>query len=217
MIVLGLDTAVGACSAAVLADGRPLAVHSEPMLRGHQERLALMTREVMDEAGLRFDALDRVGVTVGPGSFTGLRVGLSFAKGLGLALARPVVGIGTLEALAASEPGGDMIVTVIDARRGQVYLQAFSQGHALMAPDVLPLETAAARLAELRPGGQVHVVGPGAALLEGLFPGAHISPRAAPDPVAVARLAQAKPPTPASPLYLRAPDAKLPGGLEPPA
>ncbi len=118
MIVLGLDTAVGACSVAVLADDEPLAALSEPMLRGHQERLALMVQEAMDQAGLAFKALDRIGVTVGPGSFTGLRVGLAFAKGLGLALARPVVGVGTLDALAASEPGADLTVAAIDARRG---------------------------------------------------------------------------------------------------
>lgn len=217
MIVLGLDTAVGACSVAVLADGRPLAVLSEPMLRGHQERLAPMVREAMAQAGLTFDALDRVGVTVGPGSFTGLRVGLAFAKGLGLALGIPCVGVGTLEALAASEPGADLTLAVIDARRGQVYLQAFSQGRALMAPDALSLEMAAARLAELRPTGSIDIVGPGAPLLEGLAPGSRIVARAAPDPVALARLAQSRPATPARPLYLRAPDAKLPGGLDLPA
>ncbi|HVY33446.1 MAG TPA: tRNA (adenosine(37)-N6)-threonylcarbamoyltransferase complex dimerization subunit type 1 TsaB [Caulobacteraceae bacterium] len=216
-MVLGLDTAVGACSAAVTADGRPLAVRSEPMLRGHQERLAPMVREVMEEAGFAFTALDLIGVTVGPGSFTGLRVGLAFAKGLGLALARPVVGVGTLEALAASEPGADMTLAVIDARRGQVYLQAFSQGRALMAPDALTLDMAAARLAELRPSGRIDIVGPGAALLEGVIPDARILIRAGPDPIALARLAQSKPLTPARPLYLRAPDAKLPGGLDPPA
>jgi tRNA threonylcarbamoyladenosine biosynthesis protein TsaB len=217
MIVLGLDTAVGACSVAVVADGEPLAAFSEAMQRGHQERLALMVREAMAEAGLAFGALDRIGVTVGPGSFTGLRVGLAFAKGLGLALARPVVGVGTLEALAASESGADLTIAAIDARRGQIYLQAFSGGHALMAPDVLPVEIAAARLAEVRSSGRVDIVGSGASLLDGLVSGARILPRAAPDPVALARLAQAKPLTPARPLYLRAPDAKLPGGLDPPA
>jgi tRNA threonylcarbamoyladenosine biosynthesis protein TsaB len=217
MIVLGLDTALGACSAAVLADDAPLASLCEPMLRGHQERLALMVREAMDRAGLGFDALDRIGVTVGPGSFTGLRVGLAFAKGLGLALGKPCVGVGALEALAASHLGADMTVAAIDARRGQIYLQAFSQGRALMAPDVLPVETAAARLAELRPDGRIDIVGSGAPLLEGLWTQAQIIPLPAPDPVALARLARSRPATPARQLYLRAPDAKLPGGLEPPA
>ena len=79
MIILGLDTALAACSVAVTRDGEVLAAMSEPMLRGHQERLAPMVQEVMAAAGLPFAALDRVGVTVGPGSFTGLRVGLAFA------------------------------------------------------------------------------------------------------------------------------------------
>jgi tRNA threonylcarbamoyladenosine biosynthesis protein TsaB len=84
-----------------------------------------------------------------------------------------------------------------------------------MAPDVLAVEIACARLAELRPIGPIDIVGSGAALLEGLVAGARILPRAAPDPLALARLAQSKPLTPARPLYLRAPDAKLPGGLDP--
>ncbi len=217
MIVLGLDTAVGACSAAVCKDGNVLAALSEPMQRGHQERLAMMVQAVMAEAGLPFAALDRIAVTIGPGSFTGLRVGLAFAKGLSLALAKPCVGVGTLEALAASSPGEDMTVAVLDARRGQVYLQAFSGGAAVMAPDALAVETAAARIAELNPRGSLALVGSGAELLAGIVRGARIHSLAAPDPVIVARLGAERAVTPARPLYLRAPDAKLPGGLEPAA
>ncbi len=213
MIVLGLDTALAACSVAVTRDGEALAAASEPMLRGHQERLAPMVEEVMRAAGLPFSALDRVGVTVGPGSFTGLRVGLAFAKGLGLALGKPCVGIGTLEALAASEPGPGLTAAVIDARRGQVYLQAFEGGAAVMAPDALPVETAAARLAELWRGGPLRLVGPGASLLAGISPEAVLIERVAPDPAVVCALAASRT-TPARPLYLRAPDAKLPGGRD---
>lgn len=213
MIVLGLDTALAACSVAVTRDGEIVAAASEPMLRGHQERLAPMVEEVMAAAGLPFAALDRVGVTVGPGSFTGLRVGLAFAKGLGLALGRPCVGVGTLEALAACERGPGLTAAVIDARRGQVYLQAFEGGAAVMAPDVLPVEIAAARLAELWRGGPLRLVGPGAPLLAGIAPEVVVIGRGAPDPVAVCALAAGRT-TPARPLYLRAPDAKLPGGRE---
>jgi tRNA threonylcarbamoyladenosine biosynthesis protein TsaB len=78
------------------------AARSEPMTRGHQERIAVLAREVMAEAGMKFVDLTRIAVTVGPGSFTGLRVGLSFAKGLATALSIPCVGVNTLEALAAS-------------------------------------------------------------------------------------------------------------------
>ena len=215
MIVLGLDTALGACSAAVTRDGQALAAISEPMTRGHQERLASLVRQTMLEAGVAFADLDRIGVTVGPGSFTGLRVGLAFAKGLGLALGKPCVGVGALEALAASDPGRGLTVAVIDAKRGQVYLQMFDGGAALMAPDALPIEDAAARLAELWRGGPVRLVGPGAHLLAGVAPEIEILERAAPDPLAVCALAAARPAdVPARPLYLRAPDAKLPGGKD---
>jgi tRNA threonylcarbamoyladenosine biosynthesis protein TsaB len=218
MIVLALDTALGACSAAVVRDGAVLAALSDPMTRGHQERLAPLVRETMDQAAVGFAALDRIGVTVGPGSFTGLRVGLAFAKGLGIALTKPCVGVGTLEALAASDAGPGLTAAVIDAKRGQVYLQVFQDGVPVMAPDVLATEIAAARLAEFWAGGLARLVGPGAGLLAGVMPGAEVRERAAPDPVALARLAAARPAgAQARPLYLRAPDAKLPGGrdLEP--
>ena len=217
MIVLSLDTSLGACSAAVVRDGQVLAAASEPMLRGHQERLASLVQETMQAAGVGFAELDRIGVTVGPGSFTGLRVGLAFAKGLGLALAKPCIGVGTLEALAASEPGSGLTGAVIDAKRGQVYLQMFDAGVALMAPDSLPLEIAAARLAELWRGGPGRLVGPGAVLLADVSLDMAVIDRAAPDPVAIARLAAQRPVAPARPLYLRAPDAKLPGGRDLPA
>ena len=215
MIVLALDTAAGACSAAVTRDGAVLATRSEPMTRGHQERLAPLVQETMLAAGLAFSQIDRIGVTVGPGSFTGLRVGLAFAKGLGLALSKPCIGVGALEALAASDPGPGLTAAVIDAKRGQVYLQVFQDGVPVMAPDVLPVEIAAARLAEFWGGGLARLVGPSAALLADVLPGAEVHERAAPDPAALARLAAAKPAgIPARPLYLRAPDAKLPGGRD---
>ena len=212
MIVLGLDTCLDACSVAVRDDGRVLAATSEPMKRGHQERLAVMAQATMAEAEIAFPALDRIGVTVGPGSFTGLRVGLAFAKGLGLALDRPVVGVGVLEALAL-DAGDGFIAAVVDARRDQVYLQVFDGGRALMAPDVLPVEIAAARLAELWTGGAAVLTGPGAALLAGVLPQTALVERLAPDPLTVARLAaEAKPPfPPPRPLYLRAPDARVAG------
>jgi tRNA threonylcarbamoyladenosine biosynthesis protein TsaB len=215
MIVLGIDTAIGACSAAIVRGGEVLASVSEPMTRGHQERIASMVRDTVQAAGIDFADLDRIGVTVGPGSFTGLRVGIAFAKGLGLALGKPCVGVGVLEALAASNPGPGTTGAVIDAKRGQVYLQLFDRGVSLMAPDALPVEMAAARLAELWSGGPVRLIGPGAHLLAGIAPEIALLDRAAPDPVAVCLLAAGKPATAgARPLYLRAPDAKLPGGVD---
>jgi len=208
MLVLGLDTCLSSCSVAVLDGGRVLASAREVMARGHQERLAPMAQAVMGEAGLAFDRLERIAVTVGPGSFTGLRVGIAFAKGLALALDIPTVGIGTLEALAADAQG--LVFSVIDARRGQLYLQGFDDGRALMAPDALAAETAAARIAEASQGRPFTLVGSGAPLLAGLAPGAKIVAAEGADARHVARLAAARDPAPLKPLYLRAPDAKLP-------
>jgi tRNA threonylcarbamoyladenosine biosynthesis protein TsaB len=207
MIVLAFDTCLSACSAAVLAHGRTLASSSEPMARGHQERLGGLVRKVMSTAGVGFNELDRIGVTVGPGSFTGLRVGLAFAKGLALATSRPCVGVGSLEALAASVEGAARRIAVIDAGRGHIFLQAFDGALPLMAPDNLPLDSAAARLAELGTDGAL-LVGPGAHLLRDVA-GLQVQPIAAPTPEAVARLAAAAPLTPPKPLYLRAPDARM--------
>ncbi len=208
MLILGLDTCLSSCSVAVLDGERVVASSREVMARGHQERLAPMARQVMAQAGLAFDRLDRIAVTVGPGSFTGLRVGIAFAKGLALALDKPAVGIGTLEALAAEAAG--LVFPAIDARRGQLYLQAFEDGRALMAPDALSAEVAAARLAELSQGRPFTLVGSGAALLADVAPGAAIIAAEGPDARHVARLAAARAPGPLKPLYLRAPDAKLP-------
>ena len=206
MKVLALDTALDACQAAVLDGDQVLAVRSEPMQRGHQERLGLTVQAVMADAGLGFGELDRIGVTVGPGSFTGVRVGLAFAKGLALALDLPLVGLGTLEALASSVEDDGLVTAVVDAKRGQVYLQSFQDRRPLGPPEALLLEAAAARLEALQPRW---VVGPGAHLFEPLG-SSRIIPLAAADPAAVARLAaraDALHETP-RPIYLRAPDAR---------
>ncbi|WP_374569624.1 tRNA (adenosine(37)-N6)-threonylcarbamoyltransferase complex dimerization subunit type 1 TsaB [Phenylobacterium sp. J426] len=213
MIVLGLDTCLNACSVAVLDGERVLAHRAEAMARGHQERLAPMVQAAMADAGLAFDRLARIGATVGPGSFTGLRVGVAFAKGLGSALGVPAAPVGVLEALAAEAEG--LVAAAVDARRDQVYLQVFDGGHALMAPDVLPISTAAARLVELAQGRPLTLVGSGAALLSDVAPHARrLAPEGC-DARKVAALAAARAPGPLKPLYLRAPDAKLPGGRTP--
>jgi tRNA threonylcarbamoyladenosine biosynthesis protein TsaB len=206
MITLGLDTCLNACSVAVIEGERVLAFASDAMSRGHQERLAPMAQAVMAAAGLDFASLERVGVTVGPGSFTGLRVGVAFAKGLAAALSIPAVGVGALEALAAEADG--LVVAAIDARRDQVYLQAFEAGRSLMAPDALPAATALARVAELGGGRALTLVGSGAPLLADVVPSAVVLTPEGCDARQVARIAASKPPTPLRPLYLRAPDAK---------
>ncbi len=208
MLTLVLDTALNACAAAVSRDGHILAHASEPMQRGHQERLAPMVEGVMLSSGVGFDVLDRIGVTVGPGSFTGLRVGLAFAKTLSLALDIPCIGVSSLEALAAGRPG--FVVTAIAAKGEQLYLQAFLDGAALMAPDVLDTPVAAARIAELWSGGPATLVGSGASQLTGVLRSAALDEADTADICALAHLIERRPSSAVRPrpLYLRAPDAK---------
>ena len=208
MIVLALDTCLTACSVAVIDGERVLASSREVMARGHQERLAPMARDTMAQAGLTFDWLERIGVTVGPGSFTGLRVGIAFAKGLASALGLPAVGVGTLEAMAAEATG--VAFAVIDARRDQVYIQGFAGGRALMGPEALAAPVAAARIAELVSGRPFALIGSSGALVAGLAPGATLIDSDGADARQVARLAAGRTPGPLKPIYLRAPDAKLP-------
>ena len=225
MRVLIVDTALGACSAGVVEDGRLLGLRTELMTKGHQERLAGMARDAVADAGGGFGALDRIGVTVGPGSFTGLRVGLAFAQGLGAGLDRPVVGVSTLDALAASVEVGGLVAAVIDARRGQVYARLFRDGVAQGAAEALPLDVAVERILEA--DAAPTLVGSGVQILSETFPDrlgdAVLKPLAAPTPEALARLTAAADPATAlpRPLYLRAPDAtppsRLPGQPRPPA
>lgn len=215
---LVIDTALGLCTVAAFDDTGLLAVRSEAMTRGHQERLGGFLRDVADRAG-GFSAFDRIGVTVGPGSFTGLRVGLAFAQGLGAALDRPVVGISALDALRASAPEASLTAALIDARRGQVYARFWRDGTSLGDPAALSLDHAAARIADLGAGAQL--VGTGAPLLADRFPDLTILPLDGPTPEALAALTVAADPAthPPRPLYLRAPDAtpptRLPGQPRP--
>src|ERR1700749_3269007 len=103
MLILAIDTALEACAVALLDTGtsKVIASESQAMKRGHAEALMPMIARVMKESDLTFAALDRLAVTSGPGSFTGLRVGLSAARGIALAAGKPVVGITTLSAYAA--------------------------------------------------------------------------------------------------------------------
>jgi tRNA threonylcarbamoyladenosine biosynthesis protein TsaB len=194
--LLALDCCLDACQAAAVADGVLLAEASEAMTRGHQERLAPMAGQVMSAAGLAFAELDAVAVTVGPGSLTGLRVGLAFAKGLALALDIPCIGVGTLAALAGSADGSPRRGATIDNGRGQVWLQRFEGEIALGRPETVAAEA----LADVG-----LLIGPTATSLAA--PGQAAIDLAWPAPLAVALRAAAHP-EPANPLYLRAPDAR---------
>ncbi len=215
MRILAIDTALGACSAAV-KDHDKLSVEFTEMRKGHAEFLMGQITRVMDRAGLAHSDLDRLAVTIGPGTFTGLRVGLSAAKGLALASEKPLVGISTLKAVAAniSSPEGDIAVA-FDARRGEVYCQLFSSTlMELMEPKILPLEQAIKMYSDARKSARVIAIGTGKNLIAEAL-GAEICeegdlPRA---DIVAELAAKIKDPAaaPPKPLYLRQPDAKLPG------
>lgn len=170
-----------------------------------------MVRELVADSGIEFAAVDRIAVTVGPGSFTGLRVGLAFAKGLSAALDRPCVGVETLEALAASACAPGRVACVIDAGRGNVYMQLFEDDTPLAASAVIPHAQAALSLVLRQASADLTIVGPGARLFADVVPALVRMDLAAPSPEAVARLGLRSPSRPAKPLYLRPADAERSG------
>ena len=207
--ILAIDLCLGAC--VVAAEGVEGSVLlEEPMTRGHQERLAPLVRDAVARSGLQFNDLRRVGVTVGPGSFTGLRVGLSFAKTLALALGIECVGFSSLSALAVTVKAQGVVVAVIPSRQDQFFVQMFSDGAAVTAPDLLTETEIAARLAEVWTSGGLTLVGPGAEALQALSLNAQMSPSVYPSAQALLALTRSasRPLSPPRPLYLRAPDAR---------
>lgn len=137
--LLVFDTSCGACSVAVWSGDRAVAERYEAMPRGQAERLLPMIEETLAEAGMAWSWLDAVGVTRGPGAFTGIRIGLAAARGQALARGIPAVGISTFEALAVRAPAGCMVA--IDTKRNDLYCQLFGPGGAaagdpgILAPD----------------------------------------------------------------------------------
>jgi len=199
MIVLGLDTTGAHCSVAIVDEARILARISENIGRGHAERLAPMVNEALEQAGLKPADIDKLAVCTGPGSFTGLRVALAFAKGFALPRNLPVIGLSSLAIWAAqSDPEAVKKIAVIsDVRRGELCWAAIFKGEVVQAPITEKADIARQNISRLKP----------AIVLE--------------DPPLLASvlawLAVELDPAdyPAAPLYSRPPDAKLPGGLEP--
>jgi tRNA threonylcarbamoyl adenosine modification protein YeaZ len=215
MRVLAIDTALEACSAAVLERGIITASETLPMARGHAEALMPLIARVMDLADIEFADLDRIAVTTGPGSFTGLRVGISATRGIALAAGKPAIGLSTLAAFGApliAEDDSTNVVAAIDARHDNVYLQVFGAGgRTLVAPRIATLRDAVRSAMT----GPARIIGTAAAQVAAAWPKdadlpLQVEQRRAPDIVWIARLGAAATEGygPPKPLYLRAPDAQ---------
>lgn len=184
--LLAIDTSGPALNLA-LAQGGGVDLWAEPVAKGHAEIVFDRIAALLERNRKAYADLTRIAVTTGPGSFTGLRIGLSAARGIGLARGIPVLGVPNLVALALPVQGE--VDVLLDARRGEAYVQSFPADPLLAAPPaLLPMETARAQLR------------PGVPLIE--------SP--AIDMAALARFALAADPArlPPDPTYVRAADAK---------
>lgn len=194
--MLGIDTALDACSVALVRGEETLAELSESMTRGQAERLAPMVRDGIAQAGVAFADIDRIAATTGPGSFTGVRVGLSFARALALAIGKPCIGASTLEALAL-EDGEDGLRAALIETPGAAYLALYEDGAPLIAPMGIAHGAHTAMLEEAARGRAVSLKGPG------------VTANTAALALRAARLDPAH--YPPDPTYLRAPHVTLPG------
>ncbi|HEV2161092.1 MAG TPA: tRNA (adenosine(37)-N6)-threonylcarbamoyltransferase complex dimerization subunit type 1 TsaB [Stellaceae bacterium] len=218
MKVLGLDSAGGQCAVAVLDGERVAAARAEAMLRGQAERLMPLIAETLAAAAIAPAALDLIAVTTGPGSFTGIRIGLAAARGLALATGRRAVGVGVLDAYAAMVPPAARqartLVVAVESKRDEFYLQAFTAAGAALAP---PAQVHPRDLAAWLPPGPLLLAGDAAARLQVQLAGHDFVMAAGArsvDAAWVARLgrAQANGGTvePPRPFYLRTPDTTTP-------
>jgi tRNA threonylcarbamoyladenosine biosynthesis protein TsaB len=208
MLILAIDTALNACSVALVADGVTRISKVEPMAKGQAERLACMVDEAMTQSGYSMADLDRIAVTQGPGTFTGVRIGLAFGRGLAIALGKPCVGLSTLETLAKGVDQPKVVAAIEVA--GSLFIGAWAEGRCVLAPCRYGPETDLAALDE-----SWTITGPGAPGLRRLLPNNPVEAQELCDPVVLARLASATSPQdyPPTPLYLRGHEAKLPSGL----
>lgn len=216
MHILALDTCFDGCSVCVAErQGDIVSVLGERFERfetGHAERLVPMIRDAMREALLSFDHIHRIAVTVGPGTFTGTRIGIAAARALALATGAETVGVSSLAVMAEvarREVGAVPLTVLVDARRGEVYAQSFGPGggsDAVTPPALLSLVEAG----QLGEGGESLLVGSGAAAAAAGHKARVLLPDLLPDAVALAHIGAQLPASeaPVVPLYLRPPDAK---------
>ena len=211
MLILGINTVADACGAALVRDGAVLAELSEPMNQGHDARLAPVVEQLMRETGIAFGELDRIAVIVGPGSFTGVRVGVAFARGLSLALEIAAVGVTSLEAAIPAGLEGPALGCLAAQRRPPEqtwWVQGISDGQGIA--DVL--EVPLTELLPMLTGFHAPVFMDGSEALGDLAAKLDLRPMQ-PSAITAALKASLFDPAkhPPAPVYARAPDAALPG------
>jgi tRNA threonylcarbamoyladenosine biosynthesis protein TsaB len=215
MRILALDSAVARCSATIVAGGEVVAGYQRDLERGHASILPAMAQDCLRGAGLRAADLDLIAVTVGPGSFTGIRGAVALAQGIAVAVDRPVIGVTVGEALADSLPqlGGRTLWCATTSRRGRIFLEVGDDVFSLAVTELPnpsgPVAIAGAAAADV--ASRLAARGVNVMLTDARLPtGRHIAQ------VAEQRFLGAIRPLPAEPLYVDPPEAKLPGGKPPP-
>ena len=218
MVILAIDTALGAVAACAYdaQTDKVLASERVELQRGHAEALVPLIERLAADLPGRFESIDQIAVTIGPGSFTGIRVGVACARSLGTACSVDVIGVSTLAAFAAPLVGrGDsQVACVIDARHGNVYFECYDSGGAIIHEAAsLPVREAASLLGD----SPTILAGPGASLvaIEAWSQGRKVEvggETVSPDIAYVARLAAVAEPSDAlpQPFYLRAADTSPP-------
>jgi tRNA threonylcarbamoyladenosine biosynthesis protein TsaB len=211
MQILALDSAVGRCSATVVVDGVVVAGYQRDLERGHASILPVMAQDCLRQSGLRATGLDLIAVTVGPGSFTGIRGGVALAQGIAVAAGRPVVGVTVGEALADSLPqlGGRALWCATTSRQGRIFLEIGDNISSLAItdlPDPFGRPVAIAGEAALDVASRLAARGANVMLTDARRPtGRHIAQ------VAERRFVGAVRSLPAAPIYVDPPAAKPSG------
>ncbi len=160
MIILAVDTTANTASCALIRDGRTLAVSTVDGTLTHSETMLPMVERMLASTDLEVADVDLFACAEGPGSFTGVRIGVAMIKGLAFSTGKPCVGVSALDALARNLEGySGLVVPVMDARRNQVYTAIFKDGEKLLADSLIPLSQLASELE--KHGGDVHFVGDG--------------------------------------------------------
>ena len=224
MRVAAIDTSTALGSVALVEDGRLVAEESRRVSNAHGESLLPMVSALFAAVGWAPGDVARWGVGIGPGSFTGCRIGVATVKGIAMATGAAIVGVTSLDALVFGLLGADLVASVVAGGKGELFLQAKRHGETILAPSHLRIADIAPRLATLEPIGRIVVAGEAASpvdwtLLEGRVSLLADPPHDVPRARVIAQMVLAAEPVDADrlePLYVRPPEITVPKGPKKP-